>query len=185
MAALFYPDAYVESVFTIDFEKLYAQGYRALLLDIDNTFVPHGADSTAEVDALFAAVQALGFRTFIVSNNGVARIERFLQNVKNTAYIDNAKKPLPFAYRKALRSLGVSRKQTVYIGDQVFTDILGANLSGIPSILVKYIGYYEPGAKGKRRDLESKILRRFESGKHKSALKDIEKEYIPSHEYSR
>ena len=50
MFKLFYPHEYVESVFSIDYEKLYQKGYRGIVFDIDNTLVPHGADSTPEVD---------------------------------------------------------------------------------------------------------------------------------------
>ncbi|MBQ6380502.1 MAG: YqeG family HAD IIIA-type phosphatase [Clostridia bacterium] len=176
MLALLYPYEYVESAFAIDYERLYENGYRALIFDIDNTLVPHGADATAQTDALLQQLQARGFQTFILSNNGVARIERFIQNVP-MPYLDNAKKPLPFSYRKALKALGVNRKQAVFIGDQVFTDILGANLSGMASILVKYIGYYEAGAKGKRRDTEAKILARYQaSTRYTHRLGNVEKE---------
>ena len=176
MLPLLYPFEYVESAFTINYRRLYERGYRALIFDIDNTLVPHGADATVQTDALLQELQEIGFQTFILSNNGVARIERFIQNVP-MPYLDNAKKPLPFAYKKALKRLGVSRKQAVYIGDQVFTDILGANLSGIASILVKYIGYYDAGEKGRRRDTEGKVLARYQRSKRYTCrLGNVEKE---------
>ena len=72
----FYPYEYVESVFMIDFEKLYLKGYRALIFDIDNTLVHHGDDSTPEVDSLFQKVQAIGFKTLLLTDNDEARVQR-------------------------------------------------------------------------------------------------------------
>ena len=53
MFTRYYPHEYVESVFTIDYRKLYDKGYRGVIFDIDNTLVEHGGDSNSEVDALF------------------------------------------------------------------------------------------------------------------------------------
>ncbi len=164
MLQLFYPSEYVDSVFDIDFEALYARGFRGLLFDIDNTLVPHGADSTPEVDALFEKLQRIGFRSLMLSNNGKARIERFLQNI-DARFIDNAGKPRPGAYREAVRLLGLRKDQVLVIGDQVFTDILGANLSGLSSILVRFIGWQTETDIGKRRKLEQRILKRYEKQK--------------------
>ena len=144
----FYPYEYVESVFTIDYEKLYEKGYRGLIFDIDNTLVPHGADSTPEVDELFKKIQNIGFKTFLLSDNGVKRIEKFLENIDNCSYIDNAGKPNPDNYLKAVELLEIEKDKIIYIGDQTFKDILGANKAGITSILVKYIGYYDNDKKG-------------------------------------
>ena len=63
-----FPYEYVESVFTIDYKKLYKKGYRGLIFDIDNTLVSHGADSTPEIDRLFKQIQNLGFKTFLLSD---------------------------------------------------------------------------------------------------------------------
>ena len=69
-----YPYEYVESVFTINYEKLYEKGYRGIIFDLDNTLVPHGEPSTPKVDTLFKKIQKIGFKTFILSDNGVKRI---------------------------------------------------------------------------------------------------------------
>ena len=157
MIRLLYPGQYVESVFQIDFCGLYDRGVRGLIFDIDNTLVPHGADSTPEVDALFARLKEMGFRCLMLSNNGPDRIRRFLRNI-DADFIDNSGKPRRRAGKAALCRLGLPKEQTVLIGDQVFTDILCANLTGIPSILVRYIGYDPNADPGKRRRLEARIL---------------------------
>ena len=155
---LFYPYEYAESVFSIDYQKLYDLGFRGLLFDIDNTLVPHGEDSTPQVDELMKRITDTGFRILMLSNNSEERILRFLKNI-DSQYIEEAGKPDPAAYDKAVRMLGLKKEQVLCIGDQVFTDILGANRCGMKNILVKYIGFYEPGRKGKRRAAESMILR--------------------------
>lgn len=153
----FYPNEYVEEVFSIDYQELYQKGYRAILFDIDNTLVAHGADSTAEVDELFRRIHGIGLKTLLLSNNNEKRIERFNRNI-HTAYIQEAGKPDPACYLKAAEMLGVTKEEAVVVGDQLFTDIYGANRAGIACILVKYIGYYKKEWKGYTRYLEKILL---------------------------
>lgn len=164
MFKLLFPDAYVKSAFSIDYSKLYAMGYRGVVFDIDATLVPHGADSTAEVDDLLRRIQQTGFRTLFLSNNGEERIRRFLKNI-DSLYISNADKPRPRSYHKAAEMLGLQRKEIIFVGDQIFTDILGANLSGIDSILVHYILHEGETQIGKRRKLEGLILKAYQRSK--------------------
>ena len=65
----YYPFEYVDSVFSIDFQKLYEKGYRGILLDIDNTLVHHGDDSNEQVDKLFRKIHRIGLKTLLISNN--------------------------------------------------------------------------------------------------------------------
>lgn len=170
-----YPTAYEESAYSLDYDKLYALGYRGILFDIDNTLVPHGADATQEADRLLDAVQRAGFRVLLLTDNGEGRIRRFLGD-KSLPYIGNAGKPRPHSFRKAVQMLGLKRSEVLVIGDQLFLDILGANLSGLASILVKYIGYYDEGNKGKRRALEAKVLAHYTKSRAANRLGSITKE---------
>ena len=77
MLKIFYPYEYLEDVFTIDYQALCDKGFKGLIFDIDNTLVPHGADSTEQVDELFATLHSMGFSTLLLSNNNRQRIERF------------------------------------------------------------------------------------------------------------
>ena len=160
---------YVPSIYEYDFEKAYNEGKRLILFDIDNTLVPHGADSTAQVDELFNKLHAMGFKTLLLSNNNKERIERFTQNI-DTLYIEESGKPHPASFIKAMRMMGLNKNQVMVIGDQVFTDILGANRAHMDNILVKYIGYYKKEKKGIRRNVEKIILNLY------SILRKHEKE---------
>lgn len=178
MLQQYYPSAYAESVFTIDFQKLYDRGYRGILFDVDNTLVHHGDDSNARVDALFRQLHTMGFQTLLLSNNSVKRLERFKKNI-DTQYIPEANKPAPESYLKALQMLGVFEKQALCIGDQLFTDILGAHRAGIDSILVHYI-QIDPKAKiGIRRHVEKLILWFYRHSKSYQRLGDIRAEGEP------
>lgn len=176
MLRLFYPYEYVKSVFTIDYKKLYDNGYKGIIFDIDNTLVHHGDDSTSEIDELFKDIQDIGFKTLILSNNNEERVGRFLKNI-DSLYICDAEKPKPKNYLKALDMMNLTKKETIYVGDQVFTDILGANMSGIPNILVEYIKEENETDIGKRRKLENLILKQYlKNKKFQNRLGNIGKE---------
>lgn len=161
-----YPCEYAESVFSIDYGGLFAHGYRGIIFDIDQTLVPHGFDSTPQVDDLFRMLHGMGFQTLLLSNNSEERIRRFTQNI-DTLYIPDAQKPKTGNYLKAAEMMGLPKGRVVFIGDQILRDIYGANKSGIDSILVRYL--CAPGEEGAgigiRRSIENVILKCYSSGK--------------------
>lgn len=164
MFKVFYPYEYVDSVFSIDYDKLYNKGYRGIIFDIDNTLVHHGDDSTKEIDELFITIQNIGFKTLLLSNNNEERVKRFLKNI-DSLYICDAEKPKIDNYLKAVEMMSIDKKETLFIGDQIFTDILGANKSGIANILVQFIRDKGETKIGKRRQLENIILKMYKKNK--------------------
>lgn len=138
MFSRFYPDQYVASTYVIDFEKLYKEGYRGLIFDIDNTLVPHNAPADERVAALFERLKKIGFRCCLISNNQEPRVKMFNEKI-HVDYVYNAHKPSPVNYIKAVRIMGTDVTNTIFIGDQIFTDIWGARRAGIRNILVKPI----------------------------------------------
>ena len=172
MLEQYYPYAYAPSVFDIDYVKLYTLGYRAILFDIDNTLVHHGDDATPEIEELFRYIHSIGLKTLLLSNNDDARVKRFIRNI-DTPYLCDADKPDPAAYRRAVELLGVSKKEAIVIGDQMFTDILGANRCGMPSILVHYITIPGVTKIGKKRYLEKAMLYLYEKSKYSGRLGSI------------
>lgn len=101
MFRCFFPDEYLDSAYGIDYEKLYREGYRGLLFDIDNTIVPHGAPADDRAKKLFEKLRALGFRYCFVSNNQKPRVEPFAKAVEGD-FIENAHKPAVKNYKKSL-----------------------------------------------------------------------------------
>ena len=138
MFKCFYPDQYLDSTYQINFEQLYAKGFRGILFDIDNTLVPHGAPADERAKALFARLKELGFGYCFVSNNKKDRVESFCEETGGCC-VYKAGKPSPKGYQKAMELLGTERKNTLFIGDQLFTDIYGAKKAGLFCILVKPI----------------------------------------------
>ena len=124
-----YPGEYIDSTYSIDF-------------DIDNTLVTHGSPADERAIALFKHLKELGFSCLVLSNNKEPRVKSFAKQV-GIKYIYKAGKPKPSGYRTAMERLGTDTKNTLFVGDQIFTDIIGANLTGIRSILVAPIDPHE------------------------------------------
>lgn len=170
-----FPCEYAESVFAIDYDKLYAHGIRGVIFDIDNTLVHHGDPSTPAVDKLFDKIHAAGLKTLLLSDNTRERVEMFNKNI-NTLCIDSAGKPDPACLKKALGMLGLKRGQVVYVGDQMFTDILCANRAKIKSVLVKFIMLPDETRIGVRRYAEYALLALWRRTKYAHTIGDIYKE---------
>ncbi|MBO5145953.1 MAG: YqeG family HAD IIIA-type phosphatase [Lachnospiraceae bacterium] len=138
MLQCFYPREYLDSAYVIDFEKMYESGFRGIIFDIDNTLVPHGLPADERAAALFERLKKVGYKVTMLSNNKEPRVKMFCDEV-DAPYIYKAGKPNPDKYKMAMRNMGTDEKSTLFVGDQIFTDIWGANRAGIYSILVKPI----------------------------------------------
>ena len=172
---LLFPYEYVDSVFSIDYKKIKQKGYKGIIFDIDMTLVPHGTDSTKEIDALFKTVHELGLKTLLLTNNSEERVRRFTKNI-DTLYLCDANKPEPEGFLKAVEMMEIKKEETVYIGDQIFIDIYGANKCGIANILVHYVTAEAETKIGIRRNLEKIILKLYRITKfYQHRLGDIQK----------
>jgi HAD superfamily phosphatase (TIGR01668 family) len=130
------PAQYRQSIFEINLEHLYQQGFRAILLDLDNTMVKWNDPApTPGLVAWLSRAQSLGFQPCIVSNNSGHRVRAFANQI-GIPFIPKAIKPRRKGFRAAMAMLGVAPEQTVVVGDQIFTDILGGNRAGAYTILV-------------------------------------------------
>ncbi len=138
MCRFLYPGEYLKSTYDIDFDKLYKAGYRGVIFDIDNTLVPHGAPADERAVSLFQHLKELGFQATLLSNNKEPRVRTFNEPI-GVNYIYKAGKPKKANYRKAMEQMNTDTTNTIFVGDQIFTDVCGANLVGIRSILVKPI----------------------------------------------
>lgn len=153
----FYPEEYVDSSYTIDYETLYEKGIRGIIYDIDNTLVEHGKPATERAVRLFEKLRAIGFDTCLISNNKEPRVKPFAEAV-GSKYVYDAHKPSRTNYIKAMELMGTDTGNTYFIGDQLFTDVYGANRAGIPSILVKPIHPKEEIQIVLKRKLEKIVL---------------------------
>lgn len=157
MLERFYPDIYISSTYKIDFQKYYSSGYRGIIFDIDNTLVTHGAPADERSMALIGNLKRIGYRILLLSNNKEPRVKMFNDAVK-VEYIYKAGKPAKKEYLHAMKILGTDKKTTLFVGDQLFTDVWGARNAGIFSILVQPIDKKEEIQIVLKRYLEKFVL---------------------------
>lgn len=162
---LFHPTVLRDRVTQITPELLHTLHVSALLLDVDNTiagFTSH-EPLPGTVEWAREMVQA-GFRVVIVSNNFKKRVGAFAAKF-GLGWISFAMKPFPFGYLKARRMLKVRCRDCAIVGDQIFTDVVGANLCGMRSVLLKPIELEEGISFRIRRYFERPLRKKFEARK--------------------
>ena len=157
MLEKFFPDEYLDSTYSIDFERLYREGIRGIIFDIDNTLVPHGAPADERAEALFQRLKEMGFSCCLLSNNQFERVSSFNENIR-VHFIEDAHKPGRKNYLKAMELMGTNLENTIFIGDQLFTDVYGAKRTGMRNILVKPIHPKEEIQIVLKRKLEKSVL---------------------------
>lgn len=165
----FYPRECRDSTYDINFETLYKKGYRGVIFDIDNTLVCHNADASQQAKDLFMQLEQIGFQSCLLSNNQIERVERFNKEI-GTHYIYNAHKPSTKNYCRAMEIMGTNKNTTIFVGDQLFTDIYGANRAGIATILVKPIHPKEEIQIVLKRYLEKIVLFFYNRQKNKNEV---------------
>ena len=170
MLECFYPKEYLDSTYQIDFEKMYRQGYRGIIFDIDNTLVPHGLPADERALALFRRLKSIGYKVTMLSNNKEPRVKMFCDAVE-APYIYKAGKPKPEKYRQDLKNMGTDNRNTLFVGDQLFTDVWGANKAGIYAILVKPIHPKEEIQIVLKRYLEKIVLICYQRACKKQSVK--------------
>lgn len=154
---MFFPDEYLDGTYVIDFEKYRKNGYQAIIFDIDNTLVEHGANADERSILLIERLKELGFRIMLLSNNKESRVKRFNDAV-HVDYIYKAGKPAKKNYLAAMEKMKSTKDTTLFVGDQLFTDVWGAKRCKIHSILVKPIGKKEEIQIVLKRYLEKIVL---------------------------
>ncbi|MDO4303003.1 MAG: YqeG family HAD IIIA-type phosphatase [Bacillota bacterium] len=157
MLECFFPDMYISSTYKIDFQKLYDSGYRGIIFDIDNTLVCHGAPADDRSIRLIESLKSMGYGILLLSNNKEPRVKMFNDAV-HVQYIFKAGKPAKAGYQRAMTMLGTDKDNTLFVGDQLFTDVWGARNAGIYSLLVQPINKKEEIQIVLKRYLEKIVL---------------------------
>lgn len=164
--AFLLPTAAVKRAAEITPELVRAMRATALILDVDNTLALHGSPKPFEGTVEWVQyMREKGIRMIILSNNSRQRVAPFAAQY-GLPFLHCACKPFPFAYHAAARRLGVRPRDAVVVGDQVFTDIVGANLALMKSILLTPLDITPAGGETSRsfavrRRLEQPVRRRI------------------------
>ncbi|MGN1041307.1 MAG: YqeG family HAD IIIA-type phosphatase [Acutalibacteraceae bacterium] len=150
----FRPTYFVDSVADISADFLIKNDIKALILDVDDTITTHGSKKIdSKTEKWLEDLNIHKIKLILLSNNFKDRVSQIAEHI-GVPYVYSGMKPLPNGFIKALDILHITKENTMVVGDQIFTDILGANIAGICSILV------EP--KGESQTLLLKIKRFME-----------------------
>lgn len=153
-----FPDIYAESVFKINYKKLYEKGIRNIIFDVDNTLISYDeSEPNKKLIKLFQHIEKIGFTIFLVSNNTHQRISYFSKNL-DFHFVANSNKPLPFKVRRRLKGHTININNTVIIGDQLLTDVFFSKFLRIRSILVSPISVRDMWYTKPSRKIEKFLL---------------------------
>lgn len=133
------PKIIAEDLTRLTPEYLSGQGIRLLMMDFDNTIVPYTTDTpTDKMLHWLEMMKASEIRLCVVSNSRNNRVKIFCAQY-GIDCITHAKKPFPKGIRECLKRYNLSAADCALAGDQIYTDVLGANGCGVRSVLVKAI----------------------------------------------
>ncbi|MCQ2478203.1 MAG: YqeG family HAD IIIA-type phosphatase [Clostridia bacterium] len=130
------PDIKLKRITDITPKILKKYGDKGLLLDVDNTMsTHHGEVLTDGLEKWLSYMQNSGIKLAVLSNSKEKRVKPFAEKIK-LKYISLGLKPLPFGFLRGVKLLGLKRKETAIVGDQIFTDTLGGGIVGVKRILL-------------------------------------------------
>jgi HAD superfamily phosphatase (TIGR01668 family) len=159
MVKYFRPQTYAQSINAIDPAALRARGIRGAIVDLDNTLVGFRRLEPLAEDALWVArAREAGVQVVVLTNNGTPWASGVAKTL-GVPCVPRARKPLPFGFRRALNVLELKPEEAVVIGDQLFTDVLGAKLAGLEVILVDPLVRRDPWNTRPLRWLERLVMR--------------------------
>jgi HAD superfamily phosphatase (TIGR01668 family) len=173
VGSLLRPTRLVEAVWEVDLDWLTGRGIRGLVLDLDNTLVDWEETRVRpEVRAWLETARARGLGLCLASNamrsGRVGRMARELGLMP----VAHAGKPFPAAFRRAMAALGTPASATCVIGDQLFTDMLGANWLGMTTVLVTPLGSRESVHTRLIRLIERPMRRRWAREQEREELRE-------------
>ena len=160
--SIFTPTMMKNRIYDITPEDLHSLGVKGILLDVDNTLTKfHSQELSDEVKNWLKATAEAGFQLTVVSNGFAKRVLPFTNKIGLDA-VSLSCKPSPIGFWRGTKHLNLKRKEVVAIGDQIFTDVLGAHLAGIKIIQVMpmELEYDRPTIMLKRK-LEKGFTRRY------------------------
>ena len=158
---LFKPDYIFSRTTRITPQFLKEQGITNLLLDVDNTLTTHNNPDPSEgIDEWLDLMRANGINMMIISNNKKDRVAPFAARL-GLPYSSMSCKPLTIGYNRGLKQLGGTKENTAMVGDQIFTDVMGANLSGMKSLMVMAILAEEGAGFKLKRMMEKGFIEKY------------------------
>ncbi len=161
-----YPSLYLDSVKNINPTLLKKNNIKGLILDVDNTLIDYYRNLVDGAEKWCEELKNEGIKCIILSNsNKRSKVEEVAEKL-NIDYIMFAKKPLKSGFKRALSKLELKPEEVAVVGDQLFTDVIGAKRMNMFSILVKQVGEKDIFITKLKRPIENAIIRKYlEKGK--------------------
>ncbi|SEK29837.1 hypothetical protein SAMN04488700_2268 [Carnobacterium iners] len=139
MLNIFKPTWMIDAIYHLTPEQLKKQHIKAVLTDLDNTLIAwNNPDGTQELIEWIQVMKDAGIPVIVLSNNSAPRVKKVAQ-ILDLEYVSRAIKPTVIGFKKAEAKLNLPKEDILMVGDQIMTDIWGANLAGIRTVLVKPI----------------------------------------------
>ena len=153
------PKVYLESLTNIDLKKLKNKmKIKGIVIDLDNTTVAWGEDDIdGSIKQWINEAKKMNISICLVSNTLSGRVKKFAE-IFNIPYLSNSFKPFHLSFKKATKILKTEYSETIVIGDQIFTDILGGNRLNMYTVLVAPLGKRDSIGTFIQRSLEKLIL---------------------------
>ena len=162
MVEKYMPDIYQKSIYYINYDKLFKKGIRCILFDLDNTISPpHVNKATKRLKKLFDELKDIGFKIIIISNSPKHRIEPFKRELMVDA-CSFSLKPSKNKFEKIMEKFKYKSTELACIGDQLLTDVYGANKLDITSVLVNPLTEHDYTITSFNRIFERFIYSRLE-----------------------
>lgn len=156
-----YPDYYCDKVTDISIDLLKKNGIKGIVLDVDNTLIDFDRNLLEGAEIWTQTMKKSGFKCMILSNsNKVDKVKKVAETL-DIEYIYFAKKPLKSGFKRAKEKLDLENNQIAVVGDQIFTDVIGANRSGMFSILVNPIAKKDIWITRIKRPIEEVIVKSY------------------------
>lgn len=161
-----YPSLYLDSVKNINPMLLKKNNIKGLILDVDNTLIDYYRNLVEGAEKWCEELKNEGIKCIILSNsNKRSKVEEVAEKL-NIDYIMFAKKPLKSGFKRALSKLELKPEEVAVVGDQLFTDVIGAKRMNMFSILVKQVGEKDIFITKLKRPIENAIIKKYlEKGK--------------------
>ena len=158
---ILYPKLYLNNVKEITLEMLKQNNINGLILDVDNTLIDFNKKMPEGIKEWAENLKQNNIKLYIVSNsNHKEKVENTAKKL-NIPYTYFAKKPLKSGLNKAKKNMGLPSEQIAVVGDQIFTDVIGANRAKMFPILVKPIDEKDIWATRIKRPIENKIIQKY------------------------
>lgn len=155
---MFTPDFLIKDIYCIDINFLKEKNIKGIIFDIDNTLVGFTVAKPSErVIEFIKYLKKNNIKVSIASNNNKNRVGMFCDGL-DVDYVWRAAKPLPFSLVKIAKRMNLKCKEIMLVGDQVFTDVWGANFLGMTSVMVDIIDTKETFTFKLKRALEKPIV---------------------------